>query len=166
MQTQRILVKLTTVIVFQGLFLTTAIFPWRCGLSQDGGVFRSDDFGDSWQQKVKISEKQTIANKDILSLAIDPINPSILYLGTQGDGLYKSSNEAEIWEQVLDKNNILDKRADIYDIEINPKKPNFIYLAVFQNDFGRVLRSQDSGKTWQEIYVAANMFMLAQPKEE
>lgn len=147
--------KLSAVFVFPSIVFTMAIFPWRCDVGRDGGVFRSDDFGNSWQQKVKVSEEQTIASKDILSLAIDPVNPSILYLGTQGAGLYRSTNEAEIWEPVLDKNNILDKRADVYDIEINSKNPNLIYLAVFQTGLGRVLRSQDNAQTWQEVYVVA-----------
>ncbi|MFH0852484.1 MAG: hypothetical protein V1845_02695 [bacterium] len=132
---------------------TAAVLPFSCNLSKDGGIFRSDDFGSTWQQKVKISAKQDIGRMGVLSLAIDNARPSILFMGTQGNGIYKSENEGETWQQLSDNNNVLYKRADVYDVEIDNKNPNYIFAAVLQNSFGKLLRSQDGGVSWQEGYV-------------
>ncbi len=147
--------KTISVIIFPSLLFIAAVSPFNCSVKKEGGVFKSYDFGSTWEQKIKISEKQDIGKKEVLSLAIDPVNPGILYLGSRGSGLYRSGDEAEIWELVVDKSNLLDKRADVYDIEIDPRNPNSIYLAVYQGDFGRVLRSRDGAASFEEVYVSS-----------
>jgi photosystem II stability/assembly factor-like uncharacterized protein len=151
--------KAAFIIIFPTLFLTAA-FPFSCNLSSDGGVYKSQDNGASWAQKVKISNKQTIGGKDILSIAIDPLNPVTLYAGTSGSSVYKSMDEAETWTQLADKNNVLDKGADVYDIAIDPKNSSSIYLAVFQNSFGQVLKTEDGGQSWREIYVVSQQKLI------
>lgn len=145
--------QLTAFIIFPSLIFTAAVLPFKCSLTKDGGIFKSTDFGTKWEQKVKIDDKQTIGDKNVLSLAIDSFNPTVLYLGTQGSGLFLSKDEAQTWQQL--SSDVLDKGADIYDIEIDPKNPDFVYLAVFQGGFGRVLRSQNNVQSWQEIYVVS-----------
>jgi len=132
---------------------TAAVLPFSCNLSKDGGIFRSDDFGITWQQKVKINAKQDIGRMGVLSLAIDNTRPNILFMGTQGNSIYKSENEGETWQQLSDKNNVLYKLAYVYDIEVDNKNTNYIFAAVLQNSFGMLLRSQDGGASWQEGYV-------------
>lgn len=145
--------KAAIVFIFPTLIFTAAILPFKCNLSKDGGVYKSKDAGTSWEQKVKISKNTSFARADVLSMAIDKINPNILYVGTQGESVYKSTDEGENWQPLADKNKILDTRAIVYDIKIDEKNPATIYLAVFQEDFGKLLRSQDSGDSWQEIYI-------------
>lgn len=121
----------------------------------DGGVFKSTNGGESWEQKVKISEKKNISRVNILSLTIDPEDKNVLYLGTRENGLYKSYDSGEIWEKVIDEEENLGARANIYDIAIDSEKPEIIYLAVYQNKFGRIFKSQDKGKTFREVYITS-----------
>lgn len=141
--------------IFPTLLLAVAASPFSCNLSKDGGVFKSKNGGAGWEQKIKTPAKATIASVNALSLAIDPRDPNIIYLGTDGDGIYKSTDETETWSQVVDQSDILYKRAVVADIKISPENSDNIYAAVFQNNFGRILRSRNSGSSWQEIYVAS-----------
>jgi len=145
------------IIIFPVLLLAAATSPFSCGCSsgKDGGVFRSDNFGTSWTQKVKISDKDSINGINVLSLAIDPVSPDTLYLGSAGEGLYRSTDSAETWKQIEDKNKVLSPKADIQDIEIDPGNPNIIYLAAFQDKFGRVFRSRDNAQTWEQVYLVS-----------
>lgn len=130
-----------------------AAFPFNCSTARDGGVWRSLDQGETWEQKVVISKNQTIASSQISTMTFDPRDPKIIYLGTRGEGMYKSMDGGEIWYHLDDTNNqALDKRANIYDIAINPRDTNIIYAGVYQNKLGRLLRSADAGKNWEEVY--------------
>ena len=131
---------------------TLAILPFSCFPSRDGGVFRSFDRGESWEQKVVISKNRTIASSNILSIAIDPKDSKVVYLGTRGEGIYKSMDGGEIWYHLDDASLALDKRANVYDIAISPQNSGHIYAGVYQNRLGRLLRSDDAGKNWEEVY--------------
>jgi len=151
--------KASLVVIFPSLVFVAAALPLRCSLSKDNGIYKSQDSGVTWQQKVTISKKENIAAKDILSMAADSLNPEILFIGTRSSGLYKTLDGAESWQQVIDKNNILQNSDDVYDIAISQKNVNFIYLAIYGGGFGRVLRSQDGGQTWEEAYVISQSGM-------
>jgi len=159
--------KLLAFVVFPGLLFAAAASPFNCScsLAKDAGVFKSDNFGASWQQKVKISDKKNIANVDVLSLAIDAANPNNIFIGTDGKGIYKTTNSGELWEQVSDKNKILQNNAVVYDIKINSFKAGLIYAAVYQNDHGLVLRSHDNGESWEEIYKVSKQKLAVQTIE-
>ena len=145
--------KASLILIFPSVVFVAAALPLGCSLSKDVGVYKSQDSGATWQQKVTISKKENIAGKDILSMAQDTINSEILFIGTKGSGLYKSLDGADTWQQVVDKNNVLQISDDVYDIAISGKNPSLIYLAIYGSGFGRVLRSQDGSQSWEEIYV-------------
>ena len=71
-----------------------------------GGIFRSDDEGKSWTQKVYFDEEHNLGAVDILDLEMDPKNPDLLYAGSAGHGLFVSKNSADNWEKVTDENNL------------------------------------------------------------
>jgi len=52
--------------------------------STGNGLFRSDDSGQSWY-----SVNEGLANLIIWDLIIDPSDPSVLYIGTGGNGVFK-----------------------------------------------------------------------------
>ncbi|HCX27760.1 MAG TPA: hypothetical protein DHI91_01305 [Candidatus Portnoybacteria bacterium] len=145
--------KLLTFLVAP-VFLSTslAVFPFGCGSANDGGVFKSIDRGENWEQKVKISKNQDIASASVLAAALDPQNPQIIYLGTKGEGIYKTMDGGELWYPIVDANLSLDKRVNVYDLAIDPKNTNNLYAGVYQNNLGRLLRSSDAGKNWEEVY--------------
>jgi len=132
-----------------------AAFPFNCAPSRDGGIWRTLDRGETWEQKAAISKNQTISSSNILTFALDPRDSKIIYVGTRGEGIYKSMDGGEVWYHLDDKNLALDKRANVYDIAIDPKDPNIIYAGVYQNKLGRLLRSGNAGKSWEEVYRAS-----------
>jgi len=129
-----------------------AAFPFSCFSGRDGGIQKSIDRGENWLSKNFISKSQSLATYDILSLRIDPQNQQVLYLGTRGQGLYKSIDGGEIWYAIKDINNLLTNRANVYDTAIDPRNPNNIYLGTYQDRYGRLFRSGDAGKSWEEVY--------------
>ncbi len=121
---------------------------------KDGGIFKSIEGGRSWQQKVKIDKKNSLASKNILCLAVDLKDTKNIYAGTKGDGIYKSVDGGEVWFKIGDENGILSAKASVYDIAVDPKDDSYIYAAVFQGNSGKVLKTSDGGKKWREIYLS------------
>jgi len=129
------------------------VFPsLSCSSNKDGGVFRSLDRGETWEQKVAVSQKQTIAGIDILTIKIDGQDSKIIYLGTVGQGLFKSMDGGDSWYQLNANSPVFSKKADVYDIAIDPKNSSNLYVSTYQDGFGRLFRSPDAGKNWEEVY--------------
>ncbi len=129
------------------------VFPTlSCAPTRDGGVFRSLDRGETFEQKVTISKNQTIAGSDILTIKIDPQDSNILYLGTVNGGIFKSMDGGDVWYRLNETSQVFTKRANVYDIAIDPKNTSNLYAGTYQDRFGRLFRSPDGGKNWEEVY--------------
>jgi len=83
----------------------------------------------------------------ILSLAIHPDDPDVIYVGTEGGGLYGTENGGSSW--VAMSQGLED--PDIRDIAISATASHKMYLATG----GGVYRSTDAGATWQGLAGAA-----------
>ncbi len=59
------------------------------------GVHRSEDGGATWG-----TLNEGLATLNIRSLAQSPTDPAMFYAGTNGSGLYRSTNRGETWEPV------------------------------------------------------------------
>jgi len=129
------------------------VFPnISCTPTRDGGVFRSSDRGETFAQKVAITKNQTIAGVNILTVKNDPQDSKIIYLGTRGEGLYKSMDGGDTWYRLNETDKAFTKRANVYDIAIDPQNSSNIYVGTYQDRFGRLFRSPDGGKNWEEVY--------------
>ena len=80
-----------------------------------------------------------LGNHDVLSLAIDPTNPSILYAGTS-DSLWKTSNAATWWEEVGGFT------TRIEQIVLGLQNPSVVYV-VHGQFFNLQLARSDNGGT-------------------
>lgn len=118
-----------------------------CGTPSDGGVFRSVDGGQVWDQKTYVGQNGrrtvNISNVNILAITMDPVDPNKLYVGTKGNGIYRTSNAGEQWEALSSVSS-----GNIYDIAIDPNETQTIYGA--RND--TIIRSTDGGETWAVLY--------------
>src|SRR5207302_2310333 len=74
---------------------------------------------------------------NVLSLAIDPSHPAIVYAGTQS-GVFKSSDAGESWSTSL-------TNASAQIVAIAPSTPTTIYAAGNNG----VYKSVDGGKSWE-----------------
>jgi photosystem II stability/assembly factor-like uncharacterized protein len=130
--------------------------------SVNGGVWRTDDAGRTWQpifDSVKVGS--------IGAIAVAPSAPKIIYVGTgeadmrsdiaQGIGVFRSSDGGVTWQSIG-----LSDTEQISQILIDPRNPNVVLVAALGHPYGPndergVFRSTDGGKTWtRTLYKDAN----------
>ncbi|KKR46151.1 MAG: hypothetical protein UU22_C0003G0014 [Parcubacteria group bacterium GW2011_GWA2_40_8] len=116
------------------------------------GILYSEDSGDTWTQRANVVSGQNISKYNITEIAIHPVNTDIIFAGTDSGGLYRSKDASSSWEAVSDKNNILLPRSMVRAIALDREDPKRFFIAVFQDSKGRILRSEDQGESFQEMY--------------
>ncbi len=137
------------------VFTLLSFFPFQCVPDKDAGVFMSFNAGESWQQKVFVAKNQNIASLEVSTLKTDPRDHKVIYLGSQGSGLWKSADGGGVWYQLNDANKVFNRRANVYDVAIDAKDTANIYIGTYQDRYGRLFRSKDSGRSWEEMYVVS-----------
>lgn len=118
------------------------------------GLFRSDDGGKTWAAKNTGEEGLDFAKQELFDLKVAPQNSAVLYAGVQGGGLWKSSDRGDTWQKPHDANRVLESNADMYRIAIDPGNASRVYVAAFQQNRGRVLKSEDAGQSFAEVYAS------------
>jgi photosystem II stability/assembly factor-like uncharacterized protein len=134
----------------------------RSDLSTGNGVYKSTDGGATWNP---IGLEGT---RQISRIAIDPRNPSIVYVGVLGHaygpneerGVYKSVDGGTHWTRVLD----LGPETGISDLAMCSSAPQLLFAgawhthrppwstyAPIDGPGGGLYRSQDAGKTWSHL---------------
>lgn len=117
------------------------------GQSTDGGIYRSDDGGRTWSRKIMIGKVKnktvTIASVNTGIIAFHPTDRSTIYLGTRGNGLYRTEDSGERW-QITGINT-----GTVIALALDPKTPQIIYAG----NGGHIEKSSDSGQTWQRVYI-------------
>jgi photosystem II stability/assembly factor-like uncharacterized protein len=109
----------------------------------DAGIFSSSGDGDTWTPLV------FPRSMPVRSLAIDPYNPRILFAGTAGNGLLRSTDAGESWNPLLLSVDSSGAASSIVnDICIEPTRPDHIYAAV--KGIG-VVKSTDGGTSWKKL---------------
>lgn len=99
---------------------------------------------------------QSGAEARVLTFAVDPTNPALVYAGTDGGGVFRTSNGLATgpqvaWEQ-LGSPRLLDSRVIeftsgiVRDLQIDPSDNSILYAAT---DTG-VFRSTGGGDSWSE----------------
>jgi photosystem II stability/assembly factor-like uncharacterized protein len=119
----------------------------------NGGVFRSDDAGRTWQP---IFDDQPTAS--IGALAVSISNPNVIYLGSGeglhrpdlslGNGVYKSTDSGKTWVHLG-----LRDGQQIAQIAIDPHNPDHLLVAVAGHPYGPneergIFLSHDGGKNF------------------
>ena len=104
------------------------------------GPFRSTDAGATW---TKTSTTGISGSLFSASIAVDPTNSQVVYVGSQSGGLRKSSNGGDSWSNV----NIPLNNATVSSIVFDPVIPSTMYVGAGNG----VFRSTDSGTTWTAL---------------
>ena len=122
----------------------------------DGGVFRTNDGGITWKA---LFQHESVAS--IGALAVDPLNPDIVWAGTGeanvrnkvsfGNGVYKSTDGGAHWKRMG-----LEGTFQISRIAIDPHHPDTVLVAAMGNPWADseergVYRTTDGGATWQKV---------------
>jgi hypothetical protein len=88
----------------------------------------------------------------VTSIAVTPAPDSnYIYAGTDGGGVYKSTNSGATWANISRSSTIQGQNwVDPYvnDIDIDPDNPNTIYAATGYLGKGNIYRSLDGGMSW------------------
>lgn len=127
------------------------------GLAKGHGlILKSDDNGHTWKNVSISADRKIKFPSGIFSMTFHPTDTSLIFLGTRGSGLWKSGDGGEIWERVIDASGVLDKFSDVYRVSISHLNPNIMYIAVFQDGKGRLLRSEDGGISFREVYFVSS----------
>lgn len=115
-----------------------------------GGVALSSDGGYNWQSVYKGLPKKEY-RAFALSLVIDPINKSVVYMGTGewvgwglGYGVYKSTDGGETWSPA----NRGIENYRIIALAIDPSEPQILYAS---EGGGKLFKSTDGGQNWKDI---------------
>ena len=122
----------------------------------NGGVWKTDDFGRTW--KPLFDDQPT---GSIGAIALAPSDPNTIYVGSGeglqrpdlsvGDGMYKSTDAGKTWRHLG-----LRDAQQIPAILVDPRDPNRLFVAVLGHPYGPnpergVFRSTDGGQTWQKV---------------
>jgi photosystem II stability/assembly factor-like uncharacterized protein len=124
--------------------------------SVGGGVWKTTDGGLVWKP---LFDGQPIAS--IGAIAVAPSDPNVIYVGTGeadmrsdisfGDGVYKSTDAGETWQNV----GLKDSRH-IGRILVDPRNPDVVLVAALGHAYGPnnergVFRTADGGSSWQKV---------------
>jgi photosystem II stability/assembly factor-like uncharacterized protein len=122
----------------------------------NGGVWKSDDFGRTWNPIFDDQPTQSIG-----AIAVAPSDPNIVYVasgeGLQrpdlsvGNGIYKSTDAGKTWTHLG-----LRDGQQIPALVVDPHNPNRLFAAVLGHPYGAneergIFRSTDGGDTWQKV---------------
>ena len=122
----------------------------------NGGVWRSTDYGSTW---IPLFDHESTGS--IGAIAVAPSDPNIIYVGSgagiirpdlaTGNGMYKSSDAGKTWTHL----GLRDSQM-IANIDIDPRNPNRLFVAVLGHPYGPnpergIFRSTDGGATFQKV---------------
>jgi len=125
-----------------------------------GGVYRTDDSGQSWAPHNKnlradfMPEKYPEYGQCVHKVAMHPSNPNVLYQQNHC-GMYRSDNGAEDWIDMGEGR--LPTRFG-FPVVVHPHDPKTVYVIPEESDEYHmsvngqfaVWRSQDGGETWEQ----------------
>jgi photosystem II stability/assembly factor-like uncharacterized protein len=111
----------------------------------DTGLFVSHNSGADWERVGTQGALPTI-----WSLAIDPVEPQILFAGTRPAGVYRSRDGGQHWQQLT-----VDIASEcaigtpfVTSVLVDPDDHRTIWVGV---EIDGVFRSRDGGDTWMHV---------------
>ena len=122
----------------------------------NGGVWRSTDYGSNWQPLFDHEPTGSIG-----AIAVAPSDPNVIYVGSGagiirpdlavGNGVYKSVDAGKTWTHLG-----LRESQMIAMIDVDPKDPNRLFVAALGHPYGPntergIFRSTDGGQSFQKV---------------
>ena len=128
--------------------------------SDERGVFKSSDGGETWSKILYVDEKTGAAD-----MTMDPKDPSILYAsmwefrrtawsfssGGDNSALYKSTDAGKTWNKI--HNGFPDGQLGRLAIAVAPSDATILYTVIEAEDPKRkgLYRSDDAGANWKQL---------------
>lgn len=148
LMTTKNITRLTFVLLSFALINTAALCSRTPDEAPQGplGIYVTDDAGDSYSQRNTVVPDKSLGYTSIHELTIDSFNKRIIYLGTRDNGILKSSDQGETWQRTNQQD------GTFYGVAVDPKDNRTVYAAGFLNNRGVILKSEDEGINWAEVY--------------
>lgn len=112
-----------------------------------GGLFKSFDRGETWQQKNLLATAngmKSIRDANIKVITMDPQDNNALYIGTENRGLFYSYNGGEYWEQPAQINS-----GTVNDIVVDPHSTCTVYAAYGK----KIMKTIDCNRSWFDVFI-------------
>jgi photosystem II stability/assembly factor-like uncharacterized protein len=124
--------------------------------SVNGGVWKTNDAGRTWNP---IFDAEPVGS--IGAIAVAPSNANVIYVGSgeadmrssisYGNGMYKSTDAGKTWTHIG-----LEDSRQIARIVVDPDDTEKVFVAALGHAYGPnkergVFRSNDGGKSWQQV---------------
>jgi hypothetical protein len=127
-----------------------AMAPLRAG----GPFATSPSWSSIGPQPIDTPYGASVVSGRVTALAIDPSNPSIVYLGGAQGGVWKTTNGGASWSPLTDTQASL----AIGSIALDPTNSSTVYVGTGEENFSGdsyygagILKSTDGGTTWAHI---------------
>jgi len=104
-----------------------------------GQIWRSEDLGASWTPLTR-----SLPDAPISAIAMDPTRPEVMYAGTDGYGVFKSTDAGKNWSGISAS---AVASATVIVIRVDPSRPDNIYAGFARGSE----RSTDGGATWETL---------------
>jgi len=122
--------------------------------TEDRGVYRSMDGGESWEKILFVDEHTGVSD-----LSMDMTNPRILYAafwdhqrlpwkmvsGGPGSSIWKTKDGGENWEKLSE--GLPDSVMGKIGVTVSPANPQRVW-AIIESEQGGLYRSDDGGEKW------------------
>jgi photosystem II stability/assembly factor-like uncharacterized protein len=120
-----------------------SIYPPSYG--PGGGVFKSTDGGDTWQQ---LTNGLPVEGLGRIGIAVAPTNPARVYaiVDAKAGGLYRSDDAGATWSLISNQSRIWGRGWYFCKIAVDPKNADTVYVSNTS-----LYRSNDAGRNWTAI---------------
>ena len=114
----------------------------------DGGIWRTTDFGENYEQLKalpQLSGVASIGGVNVRTLKVDPNDTSVYYIGTVANGMFYTVDYGTTWQRPEAP---VMREGEILDIAVDPKNTCTLYVVK-----GRSLyKSVDCARSFEIIY--------------
>ncbi len=83
----------------------------------------------------------------VLSISINPQNQQLLYAGTRGGDVYRSTDGGSTWARILSLGN------DVWSVTIDSLHPNTVFVGT---ETGGLFKTTDNGNSWNNVSPTSN----------
>ena len=90
----------------------------------------------------------------VMTIAVDPTNTAVFYVGAASGGVWKTVNGGASWQPIFDKQGSF----SIGWVTLDPKHPNVVWVGTGERNSQRsvaygdgVYKSEDGGRSWTNV---------------
>lgn len=122
--------------------------PWSVyppSYGPGGGIFKSMDGGDTWQQLTKGLPTERVGR---IGIAVAPASSNLVYaiVDAKEGGIYRSNDAGASWRKMSDEKRIWGRGWYFCNVVVDPNNPETVYVSNTS-----LYRSTDGGKNWTSI---------------